>query len=209
LASDLSSLDDALHAYDGAFTHCTVATLSSFKNIRSPFFHASAVDQDRVIQAWHQSLTAAFARTEGLLPFELVFKSLETSPAATFLLADDASKTIEGLRSAIKEAASTPVLSKLSAELEKKHGSAHPELCSLKEALHVPDIIHSTVMRLAAPPSDADRLAEGLAGLAMRWQPATVRVAEISLVYEKHPYMHLDREESEVRCYRLPFGSPL
>lgn len=47
------------------------ATTHSFKGERSPFFHASAADRDRVIEAWHQSLTAAFARTEGLQPFEV------------------------------------------------------------------------------------------------------------------------------------------
>lgn len=95
-------------------------------------------------------------------------------------------------------------LSELSAELETKYAGAHPELCSLRDALHVPGIIHSTVMRLASPPSDADRLAEGLARIAERWEPATVRVAAISLVHEQHPYMHLDLEGAEAHCYRLP-----
>ncbi|CAM9150979.1 unnamed protein product [Scytosiphon promiscuus] len=58
-------------------------------------------------------------------------------------------------------------------------------------------------MRLAATPSDANRLAEGLAGLAARWEPTTVRLSELSLVNEKHPYMHLAREAHR---YSLPFG---
>eukprot|EP00752_Nemacystus_decipiens_P003111 g2881.t2 len=191
--------------YDGEYTHCTCATLSSFKNPRSVFFHASPADRERIIHAWHQSLEAALAQTKGLHPFEIVFRSLETSPAATFLRADDASDGMESLRSAVKEAACNPELGELSAELEDKYSSAHPELCSLKDALHVPSIIHSTMMRIAVQPSGPaeKRLSEGLADLGARWEPATVKVGAMSLVHEKHPYMHLSRERGEARRYSL------
>ncbi|CAM9609539.1 unnamed protein product [Pylaiella littoralis] len=205
----MASLDgEANHTYDGEYTHCTLGTLSSFKNCRSVFFHSSPADRSRIMDAWHQSLTAEFVRRGGLPPpFELVFRSLETSPAATFLKADDASNTVEVLRSAIKAAAENPLLGDLSAELEKKYSKVHPDLCSIKDAVHVPDIIHSTVMRVASQPSDAGRLAEGLADLSARWEPATVKVGEITLVYENHPYMHFSREGAEeVLCYRLPVG---
>lgn len=101
-------------------------------------------------------------------------------------------------------------LGELSAELEDKYRGAHPNLCSLKDALHVPDIIHSTVMRAARqPPGPAEerRLAEGLADLGARWEPATVKVGEMNLVHEKHPYMHFRREGAETRCYSLPLLS--
>lgn len=96
-------------------------------------------------------------------------------------------------------------LAKLSAELEVKYSRGNPSLCSLGDAIHVPDIIHSTVMRLASEPSDALRLTGGLAGLEARWKPATVKVGEISLVYEKHPYMHFSRMEGAAHTYHLPF----
>ncbi|CBJ29387.1 expressed unknown protein [Ectocarpus siliculosus] len=206
MAKEMASLDESILSYDGEYTHCTVATLSSFKNSRSVFCHASAADRDRIIEAWHQALTAAFARTEGLRPFDIVFRSLETSPAATFLLGDDSSKTVEALRSAVKEAARNPKLSELSAELENKYEGAHPDLFSLGDGVHIPNIIHSTVMRVASEVSDEGRLGEGLADLGARWEPTTVRVGKISLVYEKHPYMHLSREGAEARSYRLPFN---
>lgn len=44
------------------------------------------------------------------LRFQLVFRSLEVSPGATFLQADDASNTMETLRSAVKEAAEDPLV---------------------------------------------------------------------------------------------------
>ncbi|CAM9813252.1 unnamed protein product, partial [Ectocarpus sp. 4 AP-2014] len=50
---------------------CSVCQQRSFKNSRSVFCHASAADRDRIIEAWHHALTAAFARTEGLRPFDL------------------------------------------------------------------------------------------------------------------------------------------
>lgn len=97
-------------------------------------------------------------------------------------------------------------LGELSVELEAKYSGAHPELFSLKDALHVPNIIHSTVMRVAVQPSGPaeTRLAEGLADLGARWEPATVKVGAMSLVHEQHPYMHLRRWEGEKHSYSLP-----
>ncbi|CAM9232667.1 unnamed protein product [Laminaria digitata] len=206
LASDMAALcPDSLHVYDAGHLHCTVATLSSFKNSKSVFFKASAADRDRAIQAWNRALTAAFARIKPAWPFELVFRLLEISPAATFLKADDASNTMETLRSAVKEAAEDPLLHELSAELEDKYRGDDPEILSLQAAIHVPDIIHSTVMRLASEPPNARRLAEELAGLSARWAPATVRVDKISLVYEKHPYMHMNRADGLAHSFVSPF----
>ena len=96
-------------------------------------------------------------------------------------------------------------LRKLSDELENKYSVA-AGLCSLRDAIHVPDIIHSTVMRVASEVEDPRSLAAGLAEISGRWKPATVKVAEISLVHEKHPYMHLDRVEGEVQSFSLPLG---
>lgn len=60
-------------------------------------------------------------------------------------------------------------------------------------------------MRVASEPraGGGDRLAEGLAGVGARWEPATVKVGEISLVHEAHPYMHLSREGAEARSFPL------
>lgn len=101
-------------------------------------------------------------------------------------------------------------LGELSAELEDKYRAAHPDLCSLKDALHVPDIIHSTVMRIANQPCypAERRLTEELAELGARWEAATVRVGAMSLVHENHPYMHLRRDKNtHTHSYPLPFLS--
>lgn len=94
-------------------------------------------------------------------------------------------------------------MQELSAEFEDKYGVDDADILSLQAAIHVPDIIHSTVMRPASEPSDAPRLAEELAGLRARWAPATVRIDEISLVYEKHPYMHLNRADGLAHSFTL------
>lgn len=60
-------------------------------------------------------------------------------------------------------------------------------------------------MRLASDVRDAQGLAEGLAEVGARWKPATVKIAEMSLVYEKKPYMHLSRADGEAHTYSLPF----
>lgn len=94
-------------------------------------------------------------------------------------------------------------IEELSAELERKYGHV-PNLLSLEEAIHVPDIIHSTVMRHADGPSDAQGLASGLAEVKANWKPATVTVREISLANEGHPYMHISRAKGEVHRFSLP-----
>lgn len=90
----------------------------------------------------------------------------------------------------------------LSAELEAKYGDILG-LLSLSESVHIPDIVHSTVMRHASEPSDASALARGLADLSDRWEPARVRVDKVFLVHEVHPYMHLSRTEGEVTRFLL------
>lgn len=96
-------------------------------------------------------------------------------------------------------------LVELSAELEDKYRGAHPDLCSIQDSLQIPDIIHSTVMRMASEPSagGGERLAEGLAGLGTRWEPATVKVGEIFVIHEAHPYMHLSREGAKALSFPL------
>lgn len=93
-------------------------------------------------------------------------------------------------------------LQALSAELEPKFQHV-PKLRSLKDVVHVPDIVHSTVMRPGGASPDERALAEGLDGLRKRWRPASVRVGEVFLVHEKHPYMHVAREEGEVHRFTL------
>ncbi|CAM9457094.1 unnamed protein product, partial [Ascophyllum nodosum] len=182
-----------------------VKILRSFKNTRSILSHASAKDREAIFEAWSQALRKAFESMDTMRPFEIVFRSLETSPAATFLQGDDSSRTMEALRAAVRHAAEDTALRKLSDELENKYSVA-AGLCSLRDAIHVPDIIHSTVMRVASEVEDPRSLAAGLAEISGRWKPATVKVAEISLVHEKHPYMHLDRVEGEVQSFSLPLG---
>lgn len=94
-------------------------------------------------------------------------------------------------------------IQELSAELERKYGHVS-NLLSLEDAIHVPDIVHSTVMRHAGAPSDAQGLAAGLAELKEKWKPAAVIVREISLAFESHPYMHIGRSEGEMHRFSLP-----
>lgn len=92
----------------------------------------------------------------------------------------------------------------LSADLEQKY-NVTGDLCSLRDAIHVPDIIHSTVMRVASEVEDTRSLSAGLAEISGKWTPATVKICDVSLVHEKHPYMHLDRADCEIRSFPLPF----
>lgn len=94
-------------------------------------------------------------------------------------------------------------IEELSIELERKYSNM-PELCSLKEAVHIPGIVHSTIMRHSSAPSDARDLAKGLADLQSRWEPATVKASELCLVFEKHPYLHVSRADGEVHRFPLP-----
>lgn len=93
-------------------------------------------------------------------------------------------------------------VAKLSAELERKYSHVSG-LLSLKEAIHIPDIVHSTVMRHAGVLSDPNGLAEGLAELEAKWNPVTVSITEIYLVFEGHPYMHIGKTEGEMHIFSL------
>lgn len=97
-----------------------------------------------------------------------------------------------------------PQIQELDAELKQKYADTAPDLVSLSEAVHVPDIVHSTVMRHAGPPADAQGLAQGLVELNAKWKSVTVNVKEISLAFEEHPYMHVSRADAEMHTFPLP-----
>ena len=64
---------------------------------------------------------------------------------------------------------------------------------------HLPNIVHSTVMRWAAPPgagTDAARAA--FEAVAAGWEPVVVAVPSIVAVVEDVPYMHVPADGTRV-----------
>ncbi|CAN0175472.1 unnamed protein product, partial [Discosporangium mesarthrocarpum] len=134
------------------------------------------------------------------------FNSFGWSPAAAFLQAEDPSNACQELRDAVREAATDPKLAEVSRNLMKTL-SHIPDLISLGEAVHVPEIIHSTVMRFSSEPSDSGRLYSRLNTLKDVWGQAgtgaQIQVTSLSLVDEHRPYMHLSAGEGEARIFPL------
>ncbi|CAM9650475.1 unnamed protein product [Discosporangium mesarthrocarpum] len=72
-----TALDPACYAYPPQHLHCTIATLSSFKNEESPYYHAPEDDKSLVRQVWGEALSRAFERRMTLRPFEVGHSSAE------------------------------------------------------------------------------------------------------------------------------------
>ncbi|CAM9324462.1 unnamed protein product [Choristocarpus tenellus] len=214
IAEAATNLDPACYTYPPQHLHCTVATLSSFNNEKSPFFNASDEDQLIVLQAWGDALDRAFRKARVLRPFDLTFSDLGWSSAAAYLLAEDPSDMFRELRAAVRLAAEDSQVAEAEAKLTESLSHVQG-LVPLREALRVPDIIHSTIMRFSSEPLNPARLASDLDDLGEKWRrmvcgeeegrgvPVTIRVTSLSLVHERHPYMHIGLGEGEARRFLL------
>ena len=56
---------------------------------------------------------------------------------------------------------------------------------------HIPDIVHSTLVRWTAEPDDRAAAAEAFARVAQCWTPLELTVPRAIAVFERLPYMHM------------------
>ena len=78
---------------------------------------------------------------------------------------------------------------------------ALPGAPAKEPAPHIPDIVHSTVLRWASEPSEADLAAAHAAfkAVAATWQPITMTVATgASAVFEDVPFMHIPHVAEQI-----------
>ena len=176
---ELTQLDAGAWLYPFAQTHVTLATLLSFARFPRPGpTHGQTVASvaRRCVEAWEDW------RKEGdgvtVCPFELHFAGLRLDSAAAFLEWRNPSGEVELIR-------------------RFADGWAHSE-AGLWQVLQaggftVPRIIHSTVLRFRALPSDFGAFRAGFDRLARQMEFRPLRVSAVLLTAETQPYMRAGR----------------
>ena len=197
LSSQLATLDKAVHMYPPHALHLTLATLSSFKNPHDAYGQAlPGPERNHFRRTWARALGEHLRPQVHLGPIKLVAERLELSSAAGFLVFTDPSGRVASIRAAVRLALRTVMLDAIISGLDKR------TLNSVQTGLHIPDIIHSTVLRFAAPPTNPVRFQQGFASIAQAWQPIEVQIEVLALVEEIVPFMHgYNRPELQITLH--------
>jgi hypothetical protein len=199
----LAALERAgAYVYPFDFLHVTVAS-------PVPFTAGSIVDereQRRLELAWLQAMRDCCVPQAGFPaePFPLTFARVRLDRAAAIFEVEDPTGAIARCRAIVRQclqhAALTDAAAVVSADgcsggsPDAAAGGDPVPVLVARSGFKIPNIIHSTFLRFAAPAdagvSDAD-VEAAFAGVAAQWAPVTVMCDRLLLVREAAPYMHL------------------
>eukprot|EP00965_Chrysotila_dentata_P080663 2661478-Pleurochrysis_carterae.AAC.1 len=71
-----------------------------------------------------------------------------------------------------------------------------PSTPHAEPAPHIPDIVHSTLLRWAEEPTaDVTAISEAFERVAATWVPAEIVVRRVTAVFEDMPFMHIPTED--------------
>jgi hypothetical protein len=133
-------------------------------------------------------------------PFPLIYDTPRLDPAAGIFLVSDPTGAIARIRAILARVYARPELAPYLAKTLPKS----------------PNIIHSTFLRFATPPTDPgvtdDEIARRFEEAVVKsWEPVTVMADALLLVREVRPYMHLalGAGEADEGCIvaALPYGA--
>jgi len=176
---ELSRLDAGAWLYPFAQTHVTLATLLSFARFPHPGPAQSqtvASVARRCGEAWERWRKKDEGAT--IRPFELHFAGLRLASAAAFLEWRNPSGEVELIR-------------RFAADWARSDAGLWEVL--LAGGFTVPRIIHSTVLRFRALPSNFGAFRAGFDRIARQTEFRPLRVSALLLTAETEPYMRAGR----------------
>lgn len=187
----LTQLDAGAWLYPFAQTHVTLATLLSFARFPHPVpAHGQTVASvaRRCVEAWDCWRKEGDGAT--IRPFELHFAGLRLASAAAFLEWRNPSGELELIR-----------------RFAARWARSEAGLWGVLQAggFTVPRIIHSTVLRFRALPSDLRAFRAGFDRIARQVEFRPLRVSALLLTAETQPYMRAGRT---LHRLALDGGSP-
>jgi len=199
----------AAYVYPSTALHCTLATLWPFVPSRQrnqqPVAtrheqdelsqHATRVVQ-RALTRWKQQQQQQQQQVDGkAAPLSLQLHSCQLGAKAAILLWKDSSGQVRRLRSLLRQ------------EIEDDNNISEENRTAqqlLAQGLHIPDILHTTVLRFSrTPPGDGAQIqANFQRALGGQQSPPMVQlqwdIDSITLVCERRPYMHHVDDEGDV-----------
>eukprot|EP00435_Cladocopium_sp_Y103_P064119 s445_g25.t1 len=178
------------YIYPSSTLHCTICTFRAFT--------AGPLEDEGAIGRWCSVLEKAKASEhwpKGSFRLKMGRPTLEGS--AGIFRFEDLDGSIAAMRQALREAivaqggqaAEGIDWSKAKTLPGTPEGEAKP---------HLPDIVHSTVLRWTAEPSSREEAMEIFRKISETWEPMEVVVTVAKAVLEDIPYMHIPDDKAHV-----------
>lgn len=175
------------YVYPTSTLHCTIATLRSFT--RGPMNDSEIKEY---VDLWNPVLDRA--RKLSSWPTKSIRLRMNTPTlegSAGIFHYEDVDGTIgairEALRCSIIEAGGVPVMGGGDRTLGKSIiGAPDDEIPP-----HIPNIVHSTLLRWKAEPDDRKAATEAFDSVTRSWMPLNISVERVTAVFETVPYMHM------------------
>lgn len=113
---------------------------------------------------------------------------------------EDCDGAIANMRASLKEAISSAGGSAAEGGGDRSLSRAPNGVPSAERSIgpHLPDIVHSTVVRWATDPADREAVAKSFVDAAKTWTPIDITVDCAKAVFEDIPYMHIPNDGSRV-----------
>lgn len=174
------------YVYPASTLHCTICTMRPFT--AGP---VDATTKETLQRVWEPILDAARGMAEWPSgPFRLRMNAPTLEGSAAIFHFEDCDGAVSKMRGALKEAIS--MAGGQSAEGGGDRSLSHaPDGVSGAERQigpHIPDIVHSTVVRWAADPANHEIAASTFAKAAETWKPLEITVHCAKAVFEEIPY---------------------
>ena len=198
-----ATLPASAYLYPPTSLHCTVATLRAFTG--------GPLDADKSeATRWMAVLDAASAMPSwpnGPVKLRMMAPTFEG--AAGIMRYEELAPggAIDAMRACLREAIMLAGGVPAEGSADRSHAKPLGGAPASEPPPHLPNIIHSTVLRWATEPSEAEveRVRSVFEQVAASWTPLdfTVNVATTCGVYETVPFMHIPHEAKQVFWRRL------
>ena len=190
IRAPLAALSRSAYVYPSSSLHCTIATLRAFT--------AGPLDRASEVPRWAEVLDAAARMPSwprGHLTLRMRAPTFEGAAGVVRYEEISPGGKIAAMRACLVAAIASAGGAAAIGGGDRGAARALPSARAGEPGPHVPDIIHSTVLRWAAEPSAAEVAAVRAAfeRIASTWVPVecTLDVSSVCAVCEDTPYMHL------------------
>ena len=181
----LAVLPSEAYVYPPATIHCTIATLRAFTH--GPMDDA---DVEACVKLWKPVLDVASSSPSWPdMPFRLRMNAPTLEGPAGIFRYDDVDGAITHMRAAIRDAIVEAGGSPVVGGGDRSIGRPLPGGGQVSP--HIPDIVHSTVVRWKGEPNDRESAIVEFERVAEGWTPIEVTVSRVTAVLERVPYMHM------------------
>jgi len=180
----LTAMPTGAYVYPSTTLHCTVCTLRAFTH--GPL---TAAERKVLRDRWSEVLSSARSSPDWPAgPFRLRMNAPTLEGAAGIFRYEDLDDSVLKMRACLRSAIAAAGGIAAEGGQPRDHCRPIDGVPSTEPPAHLPDIIHSTVLRWAAEPSDQEQAKAAFADAAARWTPLEISVESARAVFEVHAH---------------------